>query len=251
MVVSPFTGPAVAARYARARPPLHHHVVALLGERQPPILHALDLACGTGLSTRPLIDIAANVVGVDIEEAMLEVAGITDGVSYVQGAAERLPFDTGTFELVTVCSGIHWLQPPALAEVHRVLTSGGTFCVYDVWFPAEMVDLPAFSRWIGDVCAPHYPQVAKQRYDEAALLQAGFELVWSEELRYEVPMVLRQLAEYLMTHSERIAAVQSGRETGDEQRDFLSAGLRPFFEISAEQRLMFGIHVQAYRPLDG
>jgi predicted TPR repeat methyltransferase len=63
-VVNPFVGAAVAARYARARPQLHDRVVALLEERLPPPRLALDLACGTGLSTRPLSSFAASVVGV-------------------------------------------------------------------------------------------------------------------------------------------------------------------------------------------
>lgn len=254
MISSPFTGSTVAARYERARPPLHHHVVELLGQRLPPVRRALDLACGTGLSTRPLVSIASIVVGLDIEAEMLKVAGRTDGISYVLGVGEHLPFDTEAFDLVTVCSGIHWLQPPALAEVHRVLASGGTFGIYDVWFPAEMVDVPPFSGWMRDGWMDdgslRYPAVAKNEYGSEQLLEAGFGLAWSEDLRYEVPMVLGQLVDYLMTHSERIAAIQLGRETEEEQRDFLSDGMRPFFEGSPERRLMFGIHAQAYRTLD-
>lgn len=191
------------------------------------------------------------VVGVDIEEEMLKVADRGDGVAYVRGAAEHLPFESGVFELVTVCSGIHWLQPPTLAEVHRALTSAGTFCVYDVWFPAEMVDAPAFSSWVSERCAPRYPPVAKNDYEPEQLVEAGFLLEWDEDLRYEVPMVLGQLVDYLMTHSERIVAIRAGVETEEEQRNFLSEELWPFFQGSAEHQLMFGIGVETYSRLDG
>jgi ubiquinone/menaquinone biosynthesis C-methylase UbiE len=250
MVSSPFTGSTVAARYARSRPALHHHVVEILGQRLPLAHRALDLACGTGLSTRPLLSIASIVVGVDIDAEMLKVAGRTDGISYVLGAGEHLPFDTGTFDLVTVCSGIHWLQPPALEEVHRVLASARELCVYDVWFPAEMVDVPAFSMWVSERCAPRYPSIAKNAYESDQLREADFEPTWSEDLSYEVPMVLERLVDYLMTHSERIAAIRAGLETEEEQHDFLSEGLRPLFESSAERRLMFGIRAETYRRLE-
>ncbi len=223
----------------------------MLGQRLPPVHQALDLACGTGLSTRPLVSIASMVVGLDIEPEMLKVAGRTEGISYVVGAGEHLPFATGAFELVTVCSGIHWLQPPALAEIHRVLASGGTFGVYDVWFPAEMVDVPTFSIWMSERCAPRYASIAKNEYGSEHLHEAGFRLGWDEDLRYEVPMVLGQLVDYLMTQSERIAAIRTGLETEDEQRDFLSEGMRPLFKGSAERRLMFGIRVEVYSCSDG
>lgn len=64
-------------------------------------------------------------------------------------------------------------------------------------------------------------------------------------------MVLAQLVDYLMTHSERIAAIRSGLETEAEQRAFLSEGLRPLFESPSEQRLMFGIHADTYQRLGG
>ena len=206
------------------------------------------------MSTRPLISIASMVVGLDIDEEMLKVAGPTDGISYVRGAGEHLPFKEGAFELITLCSAIHWLEPPAFAEMHRVLSKGGTLTVYDVWFPAEMVDVPGFSRWMNEGWmrdgSLRYPAVAKNAYESEQLLAAGFQLGWSEDLRYEVPMALGQLVDYLMTHSERLAAIQLGRETEDEQRDFLSEGMRPYFEGSAERRLMFGIHVESYSRLD-
>jgi SAM-dependent methyltransferase len=251
MVSSPFTDSTVAARYARSRPPLHHHVVDLLRRRQPPIHRALDLACGTGMSTRPLVSIASMVIGVDIEEEMLRVAGRSDGISYVVGAGEQLPFREGAFELVTLGSAIHWLEPPAIAEVHRVLVNGGTLSAYDVWFPAEMVNVSAFSTWMNDRCAPRYPNVAKHAYEADRLLEANFRLAWSDDLRYEVPMTLGQLVDYLMTHSERIAAIQSGRETEEGQREFLTEGSRTFFEGSVEQRLKFAIHAETYQRLNG
>jgi ubiquinone/menaquinone biosynthesis C-methylase UbiE len=144
-VVNPFVGAAVAARYARARPPLHERVVALLRERLPPPRLALDLACGTGLSTRPLSSFAASVVGVDVSEDMLGWARGTGNIMLVAGRIEQLPFPGGSFNFASIASAIHWIAPEALGEIHRVLTVGAPLVVYDVWFPGEMVGVEAFS----------------------------------------------------------------------------------------------------------
>lgn len=246
MVANPFSGPTVAARYARARPALHHHVVELLLARGHAADRALDVGCGTGLSTRPLASIARTVVGVDESNDMLRLAGHTERTSYVLGAAERLPFEGGAFDLVTLCSAIHWLLPSALLQLHNVLAAGGTLVVYDVWFPAEMTGIPAFAGWIQDACAPRYPSIAKNRYEPEAMVEAGFRLDREDDLRYEVPLRLEQLVDYLMTHSERIAAIDEGRETEQEQHAFLSEGLGPLFEGEVVRQLVFGIWVETY-----
>ena len=79
------------------------------------------------------------------------------------------------------------------------------------------------------------------------LRAAGFEHLWSADLRREVDMTQADLVEYLMTHSERIAAVQLGLETEAEQRSALSEGIAPFFVDAATRRLVFGIDVDLFQ----
>jgi demethylmenaquinone methyltransferase/2-methoxy-6-polyprenyl-1,4-benzoquinol methylase len=97
----------------------------------------LDLAGGTG-------DIAAlmsrrvgkngRVVLSDINEAMLEVGrqrledrGISGNISYALVNAEKLPFDDGEFDAVTIAFGLRNVtdKEAALREMHRVLRPGG------------------------------------------------------------------------------------------------------------------------------
>jgi SAM-dependent methyltransferase len=220
-------------------------VVELLHARGRAVDRALDVGCGTGLSTRPLTAIARTVVGVDASNDMLRLAGHTEGVSYVLGDAEQLPFAGGAFDLVTLCSAIHWFDPSALVQLRDVLAAGGRLVIYDVWFPAEMAGTPAFAGWMRDACGPRYPRVTKNRHESEAMVEAGFRLDRRDDLRYEVPMRLEQLVDYLMMHSERIAAIDEGRETEPQQRGFLSEGLAPFFEGRVRQ-LVFGIWVETY-----
>jgi SAM-dependent methyltransferase len=208
----------------------------------------LDLGCGTGLSTGALRGFATVVVGVDASNDML--ATRTEHTAlYVLAAAERLPFADESFDLVTVASAIHWFQPEAIAEVARVLIAAGWLVVYDVWFRAEMADVPQFETWMKGDGSSRYRPVAKHEYDDAALAHAGVERAWETELRREVAMSRDALVEYLMTHSERIAAIRHGLETESEQHRFLAEGIMPFYENVLTRRVAFGIQIEGYRRL--
>jgi ubiquinone/menaquinone biosynthesis C-methylase UbiE len=246
-VTNPFVGSGVAARYERARPGLHRHLADLILARHSRVARGIDVACGTGLSTTPLRRIATRVVGVDASWDMLTRASREPPVSYVQAAAEQLPFSDASFDIATVCSALHWFEPGALAELHRVVAARGTLVVYDVWFPAFMVDEPRFAEWMTQVCGPRYPSVAKNMGNLEALEKIGFRQAWEADPRYEVQMSLRSVVECIMTHSERIAAIQEGRETESEQVRFLTDGLRPLFRERHERAVEFGIRAHAFQ----
>jgi ubiquinone/menaquinone biosynthesis C-methylase UbiE len=90
----------------------------------------LDAACGSGALTRVLAERAGaeHVVGVDISDAMLEVArGNVAGARFVQAPADQLPFADGDFTVVTCQQGLQFMPDPAAvaAEFRRLLAPGG------------------------------------------------------------------------------------------------------------------------------
>jgi hypothetical protein len=91
--------------------------------------------------------------------------------------------------------------------------------------------------------------VANHEYDDAALAHAGFEPAWETELRREVEEGPDALVEYLMTHSERIAAIREGFETESEQHRFLAEGIAPFYDNVLTRRVAFGVQIEGYRRL--
>jgi hypothetical protein len=100
---------------------------------------------------------------------------------------------------------------------------------------------------MSEVCGPRYPSVPKRHGNVGALLDVGFRPTWSADPRYEVTMDLGSLVSYLMTHSERVAAIEDGRETEAEQADFLTRGLRFLFPPGVQRTMVFGIWIQAFR----
>jgi len=99
----------------------------------------LDVGCGTGSLLRrlaPRVPRAA-LTGLDPAEPMVLAARAAlppaSAIRFVEGFAEELPFDDGSFDLVlTTMSFHHWAdQAAALREVRRVLRAGGAFVLTD------------------------------------------------------------------------------------------------------------------------
>src|SRR4051794_37084511 len=125
---NPFAASGAGAQYHQGRP--YHHprsidrIFAMLGVESA--ARALDVACGTGMSTVALADRVQDVVGVDRSPDMLAFAPRAERVHYAFSAAEALPFERASFDGVTTCSGVHWFdQPRFFAECRRVLRADG------------------------------------------------------------------------------------------------------------------------------
>ena len=106
---------------------------------------ALDLGCGGGHVAYRLAPHVAEVTAYDLTPAMLaavraeaERRGLHN-VGTEQGAAERLPFADGAFDLVASrFSAHHWRDfAAALREVRRVLTPSGRALFIDTVSPGS------------------------------------------------------------------------------------------------------------------
>jgi len=95
-------------------------------------INVLDVACGTGLASEPLLKRGLKITGVDISEAMLDKARIRlKEARLVVGDAEKLPFPDRSFDAVVCAQAIHWMdQPKALAEMTRVTAAGGRVAIW-------------------------------------------------------------------------------------------------------------------------
>ena len=98
----------------------------------------LDVACGTGIVARELVERAGpkgTVVGCDSNASMLATAGeVAPQIDWREGNAMDLPFDTASFDVVTCQQGYQFFpdRVKAAQEAHRVLVSSGRLAVA-VW----------------------------------------------------------------------------------------------------------------------
>ena len=124
-----------------------------------PGMQVLDLAGGTGdlaALMAPRVAPGGRVVLSDINEAMLcrgrerlldrGIAG--EGIEYALADAERLPFESDRFDVVTMAFGLRNVtrKEQALAETFRVLRTGGQLLVLEFSRPAPAI-APAYDLY--------------------------------------------------------------------------------------------------------
>lgn len=102
----------------------------------------LDVACGTGVLARAVaehVGLTDLVVGVDINEGMLDVAKQkAPDIEWRHGKAESLPFDSDSFDAAVSQFGLMFFADPyaAIQEMTRVIRPGGYMAVA-VWDSLE------------------------------------------------------------------------------------------------------------------
>jgi len=98
----------------------------------------LDLAAGTGTSSRPFADAGALVVAADLSLGMLQVGKQRQpALAFVNADALSLPFADDAFDAVTISFGLRNVEDTAaaLAELHRVTRPGGRIVICEFSTP--------------------------------------------------------------------------------------------------------------------
>jgi ubiquinone/menaquinone biosynthesis C-methylase UbiE len=97
-----------------------------------PGAQVLDVGCGTGIVTAQFVARGCAVTGIDPSAAMLAAAAKNvPAATLVQGRAERLPFESGTFDGVLCAQAFHWCdQQAAFDELSRVVKRGSPIAVW-------------------------------------------------------------------------------------------------------------------------
>ncbi len=193
---------------------------------------ALDLGCGAGHVSFALAQGGANhVTAYDPATQMLEVVaevarrrGYEGVIDTCVGAAEELPFERNTFDLVvTRYSAHHWQSVPrALAECARVMVPGGRMVVIDVIAPEtplfdtslQVIEFLRDASHVRDYRASEW----RRMYQAAGFGEPTIS-TWKLVIEFQAWI------ERIGTSAERIAALQSVfAELPSEARDYFQVG---------------------------
>lgn len=232
-----FTPKTAAERYSKGRPHFHSHTIKHIKDYlhlDKKLDNALDIACGTGLSTKALLEIATNVYGTDASQEMLNFASLSDIIHYSLAFAEQQPFSDNNFDLITVSSAVHWFNiDKFLLEANRILKSKSWLVLYKNYFISEMVGNNNFTNWFPDVYLKKFPSPPRNddySWTNENLILKNFTFVTEERFKNPITFNKNQLVLYFTTQSNIIAAVEEKQTTYQEVENWLEEELRSFFD---------------------
>ena len=111
----------------------------------------LDIAAGTGSSSRPLVDKGAEVTALDFSAGMLDQGRKQHkDIKFVQGDALKLPFSENTFDVTTISFGLRNTANSniALREALRVTKVGGKIVVAEFSHPVNKIFRKAYLNYL-------------------------------------------------------------------------------------------------------
>lgn len=136
----------------------------------------LDLGCGSGWLSRRIAPQVSEgrVVGIDIAPEMVRRAQVAGrqfaNLSFLEGAADRIPFVSGTFsKIISVESAYYWPDAAgSVREMFRVLAEGGSAWIVINYYR----DNPHAHQWVSILQIPTHLYSAEEWM--AFYREAGF-----------------------------------------------------------------------------
>lgn len=116
-----------------------------------PGMRILDIAAGTGSSSRPLADAGAEVIPLDFSKGMLEAGRKRHpDLAFTHGDALALSFKDNEFDVTTISFGLRNTSDTlkALRESLRVLKPGGRMVVVEFSQPTNKIFRTVYLRYL-------------------------------------------------------------------------------------------------------
>jgi SAM-dependent methyltransferase len=205
-----------ASLYAQFRPPYSPEFFRTVAQKlEFGARHRLlDLGTGPGLIALGFAPHVGEVVGVDVEPAMLEAAREAAAragrdLVLIESPAERLPAEVGPFEVVTIGRALHWMDRDLIGPLlERLVARGGVvlICAARAATDGRNDWLETYNQarrdWSG------MPDRTRYRQDLAAVL-AGTRFRIGETIAVETSheLSVRDLAYRMLTFSGSSPAV--------------------------------------------
>ena len=179
-----------------------------------PTYRVLDVGSGPGhqaFDMSSVVGTTGRVEGVDSAESAIEIArrrcSELGNVSFQLGEASKLPFDAAAFDAVMSSQVFEYLDDVsgALAEMFRVLKSGGRVVIHDTDWGAALwhsSDPDRMARIMeifdGHLADPHLPQSLGRKLADAGFKNVRAEAIVQVETDYDPSSVSAILMKFVV-----------------------------------------------------
>jgi ubiquinone/menaquinone biosynthesis C-methylase UbiE len=239
-----FITKSAAERYAKGRPYFHPVIIKRIKDFlsiTEPLSSALDVGCGTGLSTIALKELAGNVIGVDNSAEMVALAEEVNEVRYIVTPDENLPFAENKFDIITLSQVFHWLDGAQrdrfLTEARRVLRPSGWLIAYNNCPTGQMAENADPPSWYEEYLKKYpMPPREKDVFTEKNANAYGFYLLEEEVYKHTIGFSLEGSIDFLITRSN---IIEEAEEEIEDLRLWLRPRLKSEFGNAKEQRFKF------------
>lgn len=207
-----------------------------------------DCATGNGQAALDLAERFERVIATDASWQQLEHALPHPRVQYRQALAERSEIESGTVDLVTVATAVHWFDFDRFyAEVERVLAPGGALAVWAYDLARISPEIDALTDRFGrQIVKPYWPPERRWVDELYRTLPFPFEEVETPELWIEEHWDLERFVDYLGTWS---ATNRYQREKGTDPREIIRPELEEAWgDPSWVRTIRWPLMMRAGRP---
>jgi ubiquinone/menaquinone biosynthesis C-methylase UbiE len=203
----------------------------------------LDVAAGTGHLSRAIAPHVQEVIAIDITPEMLAQAReetarttLTNNITFEEGNAERLPFETNHFDLVASRLSIHHFEKPMiqLQEMVRVCKPNHRVAIIDLLAPENEKIAKTYNH-LERLRDPSHTVALSKTEMTKLLADAGLVVERIEtrdvEVDFErwVQMTRTKSATIELLKEELIKDINDGLKTG--MRPFLESGSLKFLQV--------------------
>ncbi len=194
---------AQAKEYSRYRPGYPPELFEYLSSLVTAHETAWDCATGSGQAAIGLAPFFKKVIATDASSSQLEHAVPHSKIEYRVATAENSMLETGSIDLLTVATAIHWFDTDKFyQEVKRVLKPGGVIAVW-VYYDnmiSENVDRVS-AKYINELVESYWPADNKRALDFENSISFPFELITAPEFVLHMEWNLEEYLNFLYTWS--------------------------------------------------